>query len=124
MFYNCREAIPLRITLEEMGHPQPPTNITVYNSMVHGLTQGTMIPKKPKSMDMRFHCIKCREAQGHLRYLWRSWKNNRAKYHTKHHPPQHHRDMLTEYLAQYSVNKRKWHSGINNIIRLLHSTLR
>ena len=25
MFYNLREAIPLRVTLEEMGHPQPAT---------------------------------------------------------------------------------------------------
>ena len=54
MFYNSREAIPLRITLEEMGHPQPQTPVTVDNSTAHGLTQGTMIPKKSKAMDMRF----------------------------------------------------------------------
>ena len=25
LFYNCKAAIPLRISLEEMGHPQPKT---------------------------------------------------------------------------------------------------
>eukprot|EP00957_Ditylum_brightwellii_P119918 9150889-Ditylum_brightwellii.AAC.1 len=25
LFYNAREAIPLHVTLEEMGHPQPAT---------------------------------------------------------------------------------------------------
>ena len=69
MFYNSRKSIPLRITLEEMGHPQPPTNITIDNSMAHRLTQGTMIPKKSKAMDMRFHWIKCQEAQDYLLYL-------------------------------------------------------
>ena len=58
MLYNYRKAIPMKITLEEMGHPQPPTNVSVDNSTAHGLTQGTMIPKKSKAMDMRFHWLK------------------------------------------------------------------
>ena len=59
MFNNYLKVIPLRITLEEMGHPQSPTNVTVNNSTAHGLTQGTIIPKKSKAMDMRFHWLKC-----------------------------------------------------------------
>eukprot|EP00804_Cyclotella_cryptica_P011596 CCRYP_012097-RA/>CCRYP_012097-RA protein AED:0.35 eAED:0.48 QI:0/0/0/1/0/0/2/0/379 len=32
LFYGCKEAIPLRVTLEEMGHPQPgPTPVTTDN---------------------------------------------------------------------------------------------
>ena len=53
-----------------MGHTQPPTNVTVNNSTDHGLIQGKMIQKKFKAMDMRFHRIKCREAKGHICYLW------------------------------------------------------
>ena len=74
MFYSYPEAITLRITLEEMGQPQLPTNVTVDNSTAHGLTQGTMIPKKSKATDIRFHWLKCREAQGHLHYSWRRGK--------------------------------------------------
>ena len=60
MFYNPRKAITLRIILEEMVHPQPPTNVTANNSTAYGLIQGKMIQKRSKAMDMRFHWIKCR----------------------------------------------------------------
>ena len=53
MFYNSREAITLNIALEQVGHRQPPTNVTVGNSMAHGLTQGTMIPKNPN----KWRCV-------------------------------------------------------------------
>ena len=53
MFYSTREAIHLRVTLEEMGHPQPATNMTVDNSTAHGLTQGTMVVKKSKAMVLK-----------------------------------------------------------------------
>eukprot|EP00957_Ditylum_brightwellii_P072422 5503810-Ditylum_brightwellii.AAC.1 len=45
LFYNAREAVPLCTTLEEMRHPQLKTPLVTDNSMAHGLTQGTMIPK-------------------------------------------------------------------------------
>ena len=60
--------------VRKMGHPQPPTNVTVDNSMAHRLTQGTMVPKKIKAMDMRFYWLNFREAQVHIRYLWRRGK--------------------------------------------------
>ena len=68
MFYNSREAIPLRITLEEMGHPQPQTPITVDNSTAHGITQDTMVPKRSKAMDTRFHWLRCREAHKQINF--------------------------------------------------------
>ena len=32
LFLHCQEAVPIRVTLEEMGHPQPPTPVQVDNS--------------------------------------------------------------------------------------------
>eukprot|EP00957_Ditylum_brightwellii_P043869 3326519-Ditylum_brightwellii.AAC.1 len=52
LFYNAREAVPLRVALEEMGHKQPATTIFTDNNTAHGLTQGTMIAKQSKAMDM------------------------------------------------------------------------
>ena len=58
LFYGCKAAIPLRVALEEMGHPQPgPTPVTTDNATAVGLTQKTMTPKASKSMDMRFHWL-------------------------------------------------------------------
>lgn len=121
MFYNSREAIPLRITLEEMGHPQPQTPITVDNSTAYGLTQGTMVPKRSKAMDMRFHWLRCREAQKQIQFLWRRGDTNRADYHTKHHPPSHHRLKRAEYLAQNISNVNAISVGLHRVVALLRT---
>ena len=44
LFYNCKAAAPLRVTLMEMGHPQDQTQVTTDNSAAQGLIQKTMIP--------------------------------------------------------------------------------
>ena len=41
-------------------------------------------------MDMRFHWLRCRNAQGQFRYYWRPGTQNLADYFTKHHPASHH----------------------------------
>ena len=89
LFYNCKAAVPLCITLEEMGHKQPKTPVTTNNSTAHGLIHQLLIPKASKSMDMGFHWLKCRLAQRLFDVMWRPAKNNRADYHTKVHPVKH-----------------------------------
>ena len=124
MFYNTRKAIPLRVTLEEMGHPQPATNTTFENFTVHGLTQGTMVAKKSKAMDMRFHWLWCQEAKRHINFLWRRGKNNRADYHTKHHPPSHHVIKRPEYLVQQVLQHEAFGEGIKRVTDILYSRRR
>jgi hypothetical protein len=64
LFYGCKMAAPLRTTLEELGHIQDkPTPITNNNITAQGLTIGTMTAKASKSMDQRFHWLKCHDAQ-------------------------------------------------------------
>ena len=63
IFYNCKPALPLRVSLEEMGHDQPKTPVTTDNTTAHGLIKKTMIPKLAKSYDMRFNFLKFRETQ-------------------------------------------------------------
>lgn len=121
MFYNTREAIPLRVTLEEMGHPQPKTPIVVDNSTAHGLTDGTMVPKRSKAMDMRFHWLRCREAQDQVRFLWRKGSVNRADYHTKHHPASHHRLKRSEYLAQQVTHHNTLYKGLTRVVKILRT---
>ena len=96
LFYNAREAVPLRITLEELGHPQPRTSIITDNATAVGLTTGSMVPKKSKMMDMRFQWLKCREAQNQFTYKWTPAAQNRADYPSKHHPGAHHKKVRTQ----------------------------
>jgi hypothetical protein len=87
LYYGCKQAAPIRVTLEEMGHPQPaPTPVTTDNITAQGLTLDTMMPKASKSNDQRFHWLKCRNAQRQFKYLWRKGILNRADYTSKHHP--------------------------------------
>ena len=61
LYYGCKQAIPYRVILEEMGHAQPgPTPVTPNKNTAHGLTIGTMNSKASKSNDMRFQWMKCR----------------------------------------------------------------
>jgi hypothetical protein len=54
LYYGCKQTSPIRVTLEEMGHPQPaPTPATTNNITAQGLTMGTMTPKASKSNDQR-----------------------------------------------------------------------
>jgi hypothetical protein len=60
---NTKEGVPLRITLEEMGHPQPPTPVQVDNSTTNGFANTQLRQKKSKSMDMRFYWVQDRVNQ-------------------------------------------------------------
>ena len=54
-FYNAKEALPFRVTLAEMGHPQPPTPMEVDNETAIGFLKSTMNQKRSKAIDMRFY---------------------------------------------------------------------
>jgi hypothetical protein len=64
LYLNAREAIYLRKTLFEMGHPQPPTPIQMDNTTVEGVMNSKIQPKQTKAMDMRFHWLRnCKQRQ-------------------------------------------------------------
>ena len=53
LFLNCQEAVPIRITLEEMGHSQPPTPVQVDNSTALGIATGTIKERMSIALDLR-----------------------------------------------------------------------
>ena len=62
-FYNAKEALPLRVTLAEMGHPQPPTPMEVDNDTAIGFLKSTMKQKRSKAIDIRFYWVRERVKQ-------------------------------------------------------------
>ena len=100
LFLNAREAVYLRQILTEMGHPQPQTPIQTDNLTAEGVINNKIQPKRTKAMDMRFHWLRDREAQGQFRIYWRPGKTNLADYFTKHHPPMHHVNVRSEFLSK------------------------
>ena len=65
LFLNGQAAVPIRTTLIEMHHPQPPTPIQVDNSTAVGIANKRIKQKRSKDMDMRFHWIQDRIIQEH-----------------------------------------------------------
>jgi hypothetical protein len=99
LYYGCKMAEPLCTTLKELGHNQAnPTPISTDNITAQGLTMGTMTAKASKSMDQRFHWLKCRDAQRQFRYLWQKGILHQANYASKHHAPKHHKCVRPFYI--------------------------
>ena len=99
----AREAVYIRIILEEMGHKQQPTPLQTDNSMADGVVNSKITPKRTKAMDMRFHWLRDRECQEQFRIYWRPGKLNYADYWTKHHQAKHHQNVRREFITPYIV---------------------
>ena len=59
LYITSKEMVPIRQTLIEMGWKQPPYLIQTDNSTAAGVIKKTIIQRKSKSMDLRFHWIRC-----------------------------------------------------------------
>ena len=92
-FYNAKEALLFRVTLAEMGHPQPPTLMEVDNETAIGFLKRKMKQKRSKAIDMRFYWVRNRVNQNQFMIYWRLGANNVGDYVSKHYPPAHHKTM-------------------------------
>ena len=92
-FHNTKEATPLHTTLEELGHPQPPTPVLVDNSTAVGLANDTVTQRRSRAIDMRFYWVRDRVNQQQYHVYWAPAHHNLADYFTKHHTPSHYRKM-------------------------------
>ena len=103
LYINAREAVPMRATLAEMGHPQPKTPVQTDNTTALGVVNNNIQARRTKAMDMRFHWLRCRDSQGQFRYYWRPGPTNDGDYHTKHHSPAHHVSVRPHILTPVSI---------------------
>jgi hypothetical protein len=62
-FQNAQSGAPLRVTLIELGHIQPPTPLRIDNSKEFGIFKKTIKQKISKAMDMRYHWLTYRVRQ-------------------------------------------------------------
>ena len=81
--------ITVRKTLNEMGWPQPSSLLQTYNSTAGVIVNNTIVPQK-QLVDLRFHWLRCRKAQGQFHYYWDLRLLNWGDYSTKHHSPAYH----------------------------------
>ena len=63
LFINEKYAVPVVKTLEDMGHPHPPTPTHMEKYTAYGVVNNNIQPKPTKSIDMRFHLLRDIECQ-------------------------------------------------------------
>jgi len=107
LFHNAQTGIPIRITLEEMNHPQPATPLKTDNSTATSFVHSNMKQKRSKSWDMRYHWLRDRSTRNQFDVYWDKGSNNHADYFTKHHSPMHHHQMRQRYLQNCNFLRQK-----------------
>jgi hypothetical protein len=107
LFYNAKDATAFRVTLDELGHTQPPTPIQTDNACASGIANETIKKRRSKAIDMRFYWVKDRIKQKQFIIYWRPGLTNLADYFSKHHSPAHHRKMRSHYLLEQSPTNDK-----------------
>jgi len=98
-YVNARDAVETRITLMEMGHPQPSTPLEMDNTTAYGILTKQLLPRRSKAMDMRFYWLRDRENQQQFNIYWSKGEGNLADYFTKHHPASHHKRMRKIFMS-------------------------
>ena len=120
-FYTAQDSVILRNTLIEMGWPQPKTPVQTDNSTAAGVVNKTIQPKRTKSMDMRFHWLRCRGAQGQFRFYWSPGTSNLGDYFTKHFSPTVHQGKRGVYVSEslFNENKQEYNSALLEVMNVL-----
>jgi hypothetical protein len=100
LFLNCKQATIFRLTLEEMGHPQPPTPVHCNNSTALGIVNNTVKRQRSRLMEMRFFWVADGVEQMKFDIKYYPGKENLADYQSKHHLGAHHKTVHPWYLHE------------------------
>ena len=107
IFMNAQVAEVHRTVLRAYGHPQSATTIFSDNTTAIGISHKTVKLKRAKAMDMRFHWVQDRVAQGHFNIVFRDGSNNLADFFTKALPVHKHQEAM--HLLVHSPNRKPGH---------------
>ena len=90
IFLNAKEEKIIRLTLEELGHPQPPTPMHCDNTTSAGITNNNVKRQQSRSMEMRYFYIYDLVKHGIVNVKCHRGKENLADYASKQHDAKHH----------------------------------
>lgn len=102
LFVNCKEGKIIRLILEELGHPEPPTPVHCNNATAIGIANDTVKKHRSRSMEMRYFWITDQVDQKFFVVLWHPGQENLADYFTKH------------FAAKHNQELRPWYTHMHN----------
>ena len=98
LFRNCQDGKILRLILQELGHPQPPTPVHCDNDTAVSIANSTVKRQKSRAMEMRFFWVADQVEIGNFNVTWHPGQENLADYFTKHFDAKHHQAVRPWYL--------------------------
>ena len=98
LFLNVKEGRVLRLTLEEMGHPQPPTPIHCDNSTAVGIANETVKKHRSRPMEMRYFYSCDQVKRKNFAVHYHPGLECLGDYPSKHHITSHHVNVRPIYL--------------------------
>ncbi len=98
LFMNCQEGMIFKVTLKDLGHPQPPIPVHYDNATAVGIANNTSKRQKLRAMEMKYFWTCEKDAQKVFLFNWHPGMENLADYQSKHHPGGHHMAVRPYYL--------------------------
>jgi hypothetical protein len=98
LFSNCQDATVLRLTLEELGHPQPAMPVHCDNSTAVSIANSTVKKQRSRAMEKNFFWVADQVDLGNFNVTWHPGQENLADYFTKHFDMKHHQTVRPYYL--------------------------
>ena len=98
LFLNIKQGRVLRLTLAEMGHPQPPTPIHCDNATLVGISNETVKKHPSRLMEMRHFYSRDQVKRGDFDVQWHPGLECLGDYPPKHHITSHHQNVRSIYL--------------------------
>ena len=98
LFYNCQDGTILRLSLEELGHPQPATPVHCDNSTAVSIANDTVKKQRSRAMEKNFFWTTSQVEIGNFNVTWHPGQENLADYFTKHFDGKHHQLVRPYYL--------------------------
>ena len=97
LFRNCQDGIIFRLTLHNLGHPQPKKPVHYDNATAVGIASNTVKQQRAGAMEMRFMWVGDKVAQEMNELIWHPGQENLADYQSKHHIGVHHVNVRPYY---------------------------
>jgi hypothetical protein len=97
LFMCIKEGRIIRLTLTEMGHPQPPTPIHVDNTTAVGIANDTIKKQRSRSFEMRYFYACDQVKAGNFVVRHHPGQENLGDYTSKHFQATHHRNVRPLY---------------------------
>jgi hypothetical protein len=98
LFLNAQEVKVLRLTLNKLGHPQPPTPVHIDNTTTVGMVSNTIKQQCSRAMEMRYFWLLDGKTQQYFKFYYQHGQENLGNYPSKHHTADTHKHVQPYYV--------------------------